>query len=101
MNSLEKKIMARVPEQLKLKHQKVVMTPFGKMENHAYVPEEKTKLPIVGKLQDINNEANKAFRDEVFMPMVKFAVTLIVFTVLIDYTFQLVEAIDWLTLEKL
>jgi hypothetical protein len=41
MNSLEKKIMARVPEQLKLKHQKVVQTPFGKMENHSYVPEEK------------------------------------------------------------
>ena len=91
--------MARVPEQLKLKHQKVVMTPFGKMENHAYVPEEKTKLPIVGKLQDINNEANKAFRDEVFMPMVKFAVTLMFIAIILDYGFQMIDAIDWLTMD--
>ena len=89
--------MARVPEQLKLKHQKVVQTPFGKMENHSYQPEEKTKLPIVGKLQDINDDFNKAFADEVMMPMVKFAVTLMVFAVLLDYSFQLIEAIDWLT----
>ena len=25
---------------LKLKHQKVVQTPFGKMENHSYTPEQ-------------------------------------------------------------
>ena len=55
---------------------------------------KKNKLPVVGKLQDINAEFNKAFRDEVFMPMVTFAVTLIVFTVMVDYSFQLVEAID-------
>ena len=55
---------------------------------------KKNKLPVVGKIQDINEEFNKAFRDEVFMPMVTFAGTLLVFTVLLDYTFQLVEAID-------
>ena len=55
---------------------------------------KKNKLPVIGKLQDINHEANKAFRDEVFMPMVTFAGALLVFTVMLDYTFQLVEAID-------
>ena len=55
---------------------------------------KKNKLPVVGKIQDINEEFNKAFRDEVFMPMVTFAGTLLVFTVLLDYSFQLVEAID-------
>ena len=55
---------------------------------------KKNKLPVVGKIQDINEEFNKAFRDEVFMPMVTFAVTLMVFTVMLDYSFQLVEAID-------
>ena len=59
---------------------------------------KKNKLPIVGKIQDINDEANKAFRDEVFMPMVTFAGTLMLFAVLLDYTFQLIDAIDWLTL---
>jgi hypothetical protein len=54
MNSLEKRIMARVPEQLKLKHQKVVQTPFGKMENHSYVkPTELTdeERAEVGRLR--------------------------------------------------
>ena len=55
---------------------------------------KKNNLPIVGKIQDANDEFNKAFRDEVFMPMVTFAGTLMVFTVLLDYSFQLVEAID-------
>ncbi len=59
---------------------------------------KKNKLPVVGKIQDINHQANKAFRDEVFMPMVTFAVVLLAFTVLLDYSFQLIEAIDWLTL---
>ena len=59
---------------------------------------KKNKLPVVGKIQDINEEFNKAFRDEVFMPMVTFAGTLMVFTVLLDYTFQLIEAIDILAL---
>jgi hypothetical protein len=58
----------------------------------------KNKLPVIGKLQDINEEFNKAFRDEVFMPMVTFAGTLMVFAVLLDYGFQLIEAIDILTL---
>jgi hypothetical protein len=55
---------------------------------------KKNKLPIVGKIQDVNDEFNKAFRDEVMMPMVTFAVTLMVFAVMLDYSFQLVEAID-------
>jgi len=55
---------------------------------------KKNKLPYIGKVQDLNDEFNKAFRDEVFMPMVTFAGTLMVFTVLLDYSFQLVEAID-------
>ena len=56
------------------------------------------KLPYIGKVQDINDEANKLFRDEVMMPMVTFAGTLLVFTVLLDYSFQLIEAIDTLAL---
>ena len=61
---------------------------------------KKNNLPVIGKIQDINNEANKLFRDEVFMPMIKFAVTLLVFTVLLDCSFQLIEAIDILTLNN-
>ena len=59
---------------------------------------KKNKLPVVGKIQDINDEANNLLRDEVMMPMVTFAGTLLVFTVLLDYTFQLIEAIDTLAL---
>ena len=55
---------------------------------------DNNKLPVIGKIQDINEEFNRAFRDEVFMPMVTFAGTLLVFTVLLDYSFQLIEAID-------
>ncbi len=49
-------------------------------------------------LQKWNDEANKLFLDEVFMPMTKFAVTMMFIAVVLDYTFQLIEAIDWLTL---
>ncbi len=59
---------------------------------------KKNNLPIVGKIQDANDEFNKAFRDEVFMPMITFAVGLCLFAVLLDYAFQMVDAIDWLTL---
>jgi hypothetical protein len=55
---------------------------------------KKNNLPYIGKVQDLNDEFNKAFRDEVFMPMVTFAGTLMLFAVLLDYSFQLVEAID-------
>ena len=55
---------------------------------------KKNKLPVIGKIQDINEEFNKAFRDEVFMPMVTFAVTLMFLAVVLDYGFQLIEAID-------
>ena len=60
--------------------------------------EKNNNLPYIGKVQDINDEFNKAFRDEVFMPMVTFAGTLMLFAVLLDYTFQLIEAIDILAL---
>ena len=55
---------------------------------------KKNNLPIVGKIQDINNEFNKQFADEVFMPMVKFAVTIMFVAVVLDYGFQLIDAID-------
>lgn len=59
---------------------------------------KKNNLPIVGKIQDINDEFNKMFLDEVFMPMVKFAATLMFIVVVLDYGFQLIEAIDIITL---
>ena len=59
---------------------------------------KKHPLPYVGKIQDMNDEFNKTFRDEVFMPMVTFAGTILVFAILLDYAFQLIEAIDILTL---
>ena len=58
---------------------------------------KKNKLPIVGKVQDINDEANKLFRDEVMMPMVTFAATIMFVAIILDYGFQLIEAIDILT----
>ena len=58
---------------------------------------KKNNLPIVGKVQDINDEANKLFRDEVMMPMVKFAVTIMFVAIVLDYGFQMIEAIDILT----
>ena len=58
---------------------------------------KKNKLPVVGKIQDINEEFNKAFADEVFMPMVKTAVTIIFVAVVLDFGFQMIEAIDILT----
>jgi hypothetical protein len=38
------------------------------------------------------------FLDEVFMPMIKFAVTLMFIAIILDYGFQLIEAIDILTI---
>jgi len=61
---------------------------------------KKNKLPYVGKIQDINDEFNKIFRDEVFMPMIKFAVTLMFVAIVLDYGFQMIEAIDILTLNN-
>ena len=51
------------------------------------------------KVQKLNDEFNKAFRDEVFMPMVKFAVTLMFIAIILDYGFQMIDAIDWLTMD--
>jgi len=56
--------------------------------------EKNNNLPYIGKVQDINDEFNKAFRDEVFMPMIKFAVTLMFLAVVLDYGFQMIEAIE-------
>ena len=50
------------------------------------------------KIQELNDEFNKAFRDEVFMPMIKFAVTILFVAVILDLGFQLIDAIDILTL---
>jgi len=58
---------------------------------------KKNNLPYIGKVQDLNDEANKLFRDEVFMPMVKFAATIIFVAIVLDYGFQMIEAIDTLT----
>jgi len=58
----------------------------------------KNKLPYIGKVQDFNNEFNKQMLDEVFMPMVKFAVTIMFIAIILDYGFQLIEAIEILTL---
>ena len=58
---------------------------------------KKNNLPYIGKVQDLNNEANKLFRDEVMMPMVTFAVTIMFVAIILDYGFQLIEAIDILT----
>lgn len=58
---------------------------------------KKNQLPYIGKVQDLNDEANKLFRDEVMMPMVTFAVTIMFVAIILDYGFQLIEAIDILT----
>ena len=55
---------------------------------------KKNNLPIVGKIQDINDEYNKMFRDKVMIPMVTFAVTLMFIAIVLDYSFQLIDAID-------
>ena len=51
------------------------------------------------KIQQFNHESNKLFADEVFMPMVKFAVTIMFVAIILDYGFQMIEAIDWLTMD--
>ena len=59
--------------------------------------DNKSNLPVIGRIQGLNNEFNKMFLDEVFMPMAKFAVTLMFVAVVLDYGFQMIEAIDILT----
>ena len=54
----------------------------------------KRNLPVIGRIQDLNNEANKLFRDKVMIPMVTFAVTLMFIAIVLDYSFQLIDAID-------
>ena len=48
-------------------------------------------------LQKINDAFNDAFTEPVFMPMVTFTVVLMLVLVMLDYSFQLIEAIDILT----
>ena len=57
----------------------------------------KNKLPYIGKVQELNDKFNKQMLDEVFMPMTKFAVTIMFVAVILDYGFQLIEAVDILT----
>jgi hypothetical protein len=59
--------------------------------------DNKNNLPVVGRIQDLNNEANKLFRDKVMMPMVKFAATIMFVAIILDYGIQMIEAIDILT----
>lgn len=59
--------------------------------------DNKNNLPVIKHIQDFDAEFNKIFRDEIFMPMVKFAVTLVFIAIVLDYGFQMIEAIDTLT----
>ena len=52
------------------------------------------KVQHMKKIQIFNDEANELFKDEVMMPMVTFAVTLMVFAVLLDLTFQLIDTLE-------
>ena len=58
---------------------------------------KKNKLPVIGKMQDFNDDFNKVFNDEVFMPMIKLTVTIMFVAVILDFGFQMIEAIDVLT----
>jgi len=58
----------------------------------------KENMKKKNKVQKLNDEFNKMFLDEVFMPMVTFAVTIMFVAIILDYGFQLIEAIDILTL---
>ena len=49
------------------------------------------------KIQEVSDGFNKGFLDQVFMPMAKFTVTLMFLAVVLDYGFQMIEAIDILT----
>ena len=58
---------------------------------------KKNKLATF-RVEKFNDEFNKQMNDEVFMPMIKFAVTILFVAVVLDYGFQLIEAIDIITL---
>jgi hypothetical protein len=86
MNSLEKRIMARVPEQLKLKHQKVVQTPFGKMENHSYV--KPTELTDEEKREKREKEWSKEmFLQGMFLGFLLGAIYIAVFSTILERFF--------------
>jgi hypothetical protein len=63
-----------------------------------YIILMKENMKKKNKVQKLNDEFNKMFLDEVFMPMVTFAVTIMFVAIILDYGFQLIEAIDILTL---
>ena len=54
-------------------------------------------LKMINKTKELNNELNELFADEVMMPMVKFAATLVFIAVIVDFGSQLIEAINILT----
>jgi len=71
---------------------KKLKKPLDKQPNLCYIiPMKKNKI------QQVNDEFNKMFADQVFMPMVKFAVTLMFVAIVLDYGSQMIEAIDTLT----
>ncbi len=53
----------------------------------------------MNKLKELYNVTDELLtKDKLFVPFTTFVVALLVFTVLLDYSFQLIDAIDWLTL---
>ena len=49
------------------------------------------------KFKNFNSEANELLQDKTFMPMIKYAGTLMFLTIIIDLGTQLTEAIQILT----
>ena len=48
-------------------------------------------------IKRFNDEFNRMFNDEIFMPMIKFSGLLIFLAIILDFGFQMIEAIDILT----
>ena len=49
---------------------------------------------VMKMIKDLNSEFNKLMLDEIFMPMIKFVGTLMFLAIILDFGFQLIEAID-------
>lgn len=49
-------------------------------------------------IKDLNSEFNRMFNDKLFMPMIKFSGLLIFLAIILDFGFQMIEAIDILTM---
>ena len=54
-------------------------------------------LRATAKLKNFNSEANELLQDKTFLPMIKYAGTLMFLAVIIDLGTQLTEAIQILT----